>query len=58
VGSGGDSNHHPIFLEVVGGSRKPTSPFKFNSAWLKKGEFLNLVKELRNPIIQEEWETI
>jgi hypothetical protein len=55
VGSRGESNHHPIFLEVVGGSRKSMSPFKFNSAWLKEEEFLNLVKELWNPIIQEEW---
>jgi hypothetical protein len=53
-GIGGESDHHPIFLEVAGDSRKPSSPFKFNSAWLKEEEFLNLVKELWNPIIQEE----
>jgi hypothetical protein len=46
VGLRGESNHHPIFLEVAGDSRKPASPFKFNSAWLKEEEFLNLLKEL------------
>jgi len=46
VGLRGESNHHPIFLEVAGDSRKLASPFKFNSAWLKEEEFLNLLKEL------------
>jgi hypothetical protein len=50
TGSGGESDHFPIFLELAGASRKPTSPFKFNSAWLKEESFLNLVKEVWTPI--------
>jgi len=30
VDNGGYSDHFPIFLEVVGGSQNPPSPFKFN----------------------------
>jgi hypothetical protein len=58
VGSGGESDHHPIFLEVAGNTRKPTSPFKFYSSWLKEEEFINLVKELWNPINQEDRATV
>jgi hypothetical protein len=50
VGSGGDSDHHPIFLEVVPQPKKPASPFKFNSSWLKDDEFIALVKEVWTPI--------
>jgi hypothetical protein len=50
VGSGGDSDHHPIFLKVVPQPKKPTSPFKFNSSWLKDDEFIALVKEVWTPI--------
>jgi hypothetical protein len=50
VGSGGESDHHPIFLEVAGRSKKPAIPFKFNSSWLKEEEFLALVKEIWTPI--------
>jgi hypothetical protein len=54
VGTGGESDHYPIFLEVAGNTRKPTSPFKFNSSWLKEEEFINLVKELWIPLNQDE----
>jgi hypothetical protein len=50
VGSGGESDHYPIFLEIEGASRKPTSPFKFNFAWLKEEIFIKLVKEVWTPI--------
>jgi hypothetical protein len=53
VGSGGESDHYPIFLEVAGNTRKPTSPFKFNSAWLKEEEFINLVKEIWIPLTKK-----
>jgi hypothetical protein len=45
VESGGDSDHHPIFLELARGTRKPVNPFKFNSEWLKEEIFMALVKE-------------
>ena len=45
IGSVCESDHPPIFLEVVGSMRKPTIPFKFNSTWLKEASFHNLVKE-------------
>jgi hypothetical protein len=54
VGSGGESDHHPIFLEVAGRPKKPASPFKFNSSWLQEEDFLNLVKEIWVPIGQED----
>jgi hypothetical protein len=54
VGSGGESDHHPIYLEVEGRSKKPTSPFKFNSAWLKEEEFMSLAKDIWTPLVQEE----
>jgi hypothetical protein len=58
VGSGGESDHDPIFMEVAVNTRKPTSPFKFNSAWMKEEEFINLVKETWIPLNQDERETV
>lgn len=46
MGSGGISDHCPIFLELRGRRRKPPSPFKFNPSWLKEDGFHRLVKEL------------
>jgi len=46
VGSGGLSDHSPIFLDYRGRSRKPASPFKFNPSWLKEESFLKLVQDL------------
>jgi len=31
VGSGGISDHSPIFMEISGPQKKPRAPFKFNS---------------------------
>jgi hypothetical protein len=53
VGNGGESNHFPIFLEVVGGPQKPPNPFKFNSEWLKHEGFIKLVKEKWRPFNHE-----
>jgi hypothetical protein len=30
VGSGGESDHYPIFMEIAGTTKKPASAFKFN----------------------------
>jgi len=49
VETGGISDHCPIFLEFRGRRRKPPSPFKFNSSWLKEEGFQSLVKEMWNP---------
>jgi hypothetical protein len=45
VGSGGEFDHVPIFLEVEMGMKNPYSPFKFNLGWLKEKSFIDLVKE-------------
>jgi hypothetical protein len=45
IGEGGGIRSFPIFLEVAGGSKKETSPFKFNLDWLKEESFLSLVKD-------------
>ena len=58
VGYGGESDHHLIFLEVEGRSKKPTSPFKFISAWLKEEEFLDLVKEIWTPLHQGDQDVV
>ena len=49
MGTGGISDHCPIFLEFRGQRRKPPSPFKFNSRWLKDEGFQSLIKELWIP---------
>lgn len=41
----GESDHFPIFLELKGASRKPGSPFKFNSSWLKDQTYNSLIRE-------------
>ena len=46
VGTGGISDHSPIFFEMRGRTRKPPSPFKFNSGWLKDSSFCDLVKKI------------
>jgi hypothetical protein len=45
VGTGGVSDHSPILMEIATGPRKPPSPFKFNSEWLKEESFISLVKD-------------
>ena len=40
VGLGGNSDHHPVFLQINNGEVKPHSPFKFNAHWLKDEEFV------------------
>eukprot|EP00253_Pinus_taeda_P005582 PITA_05582 len=52
VGSGGISDHYPIYLELSGPSKKPKAPFKFNHGWLQDPSYIKLVKDYwtQNPI--------
>eukprot|EP00253_Pinus_taeda_P014598 PITA_14598 len=45
VGLGGISDHNPIYLEILGPSKKPKAPYKFNHTWLKDPTFIKLIKE-------------
>jgi len=45
VGSGGASDHFPIFLEIRKGPINPPSPLKFNKLWLQEESFKNLFLE-------------
>lgn len=51
-GTGGISDHYPIYLEILGPPKKPKAPFKFNHDWLQDPTYINMVKELwtQNPI--------
>lgn len=42
-GSGGISDHPPIYLEVSSPPIKPRAPFKFNSVWLQDPSYIELV---------------
>lgn len=52
IGSGGISDHHPIYLEISDTHYKIKSPFKFNSSWLQDPSFAQMVTEYwqNNPI--------
>eukprot|EP00253_Pinus_taeda_P025511 PITA_25511 len=56
VGSGGISDHSPIYLEVFGPHPKPKAPFKFNHVWLQDPEYINMVSNYwnANPIDRHE----
>jgi len=54
IESGGVSDHNPIMLELKSGGSKPSSPFKFNSAWLKCDDYIALVSSSWAPYRQEE----
>ena len=43
VGSGGNSDHFPIFFEIKKGPINRPSPLKFNKTWLLDESFKNLV---------------
>lgn len=51
IGSGGASDHFPIFLKFQEGRVKPPSPLKFNKIWLKDPSFFELVKILWVPFL-------
>ena len=44
VGCGGDLDHHPVFLQVLGNDKKLHTPFKFNPHWLGNEDLFNLMK--------------
>lgn len=55
VGTGGLSDHRPIFLEAEGSSLKIKSPYKFNAAWLMDPSYIQLVNNYwRSNHIREE----
>ena len=44
VGCGGDSDHHPIFLQILGHDKNTHSPFKFNAHWMEHEDLVILLK--------------
>ena len=46
VGSGGNSDHFPIFLEIKKGPINPPSPLKYNKSWLQDESFKNLFLDI------------
>ena len=41
---GGDSDHHPVFLQILGHDKNTHSPFKFNAHWLEHEDLVILLK--------------
>lgn len=52
VGTGGISDHSPIYLEIQGPFKKPKAPFKFNHTWLKDPSYVKMISEywINHPI--------
>jgi hypothetical protein len=46
VGSGGASDHFPIFFELKIGPLNPPSPLKYNKTWLQDESFRDLFTSL------------
>ena len=44
MGCGGDSDHQPVFLQILGHDKISHSPFKFNSHWLEHEDLVLLLK--------------
>ena len=45
VGCGGDSDHQPVFLQILNRGIHMRSPFKFNAHWLVNDDLVKLLKE-------------
>ena len=45
VGSGGDSDHQPVFLQILNRGIQMRSPFKFNAHWLVHDYLVKSLKE-------------
>ena len=45
VGCGGDSDHQPVFLQILNRGIQLRSPFKFNAHWLVYEDLVTLLKE-------------
>ena len=43
-GCGGDSDHQPVYLQILSSNPKAHCPFKFNACWLKNNELVALLK--------------
>lgn len=54
VGFSMESDHFPIYLELKGASKKPGSPFKFNSSWLKNQTYNKLVRLIWRPRVKSQ----
>jgi hypothetical protein len=44
IGSGGESDHSPVWLELEGTPQKSAAPFKFNSSWINDERFQQLIR--------------
>ena len=56
MGCGGDSDHQPVFLQILSNNPKPRSPFKFNAHWLLNEDFVDILKAswsvyVENPLV-------
>ena len=45
VGSGSESDHQPIFLQILNRGIQLKSPFKFNPHWLENEDLVKSLKE-------------
>ena len=45
VGSGGDSDHQPVFLQIINKGFQLKSPFKFNPHWLENEYLVKILKD-------------
>ena len=45
IGSGGDSDHQPVFLQLSSNTSKKHCPFKFNACWLEHAELVEILKD-------------
>ena len=45
VGSGGESDHNPVFLKILNRGIKLNGPFKFKPHWLESDELVKLLNE-------------
>ena len=45
VGSGGESDHHPVFLQIFNRGIQLKSPFKFNPHWIGNEDLVKSLKD-------------
>ena len=56
MGCGGESDHQPVFLQILNSELKLRSPFKFNAHWLVNEDLVTLLKDawdvyIDNPVV-------
>lgn len=56
IGTGGISDHRPIYMVLDDSSHKIKDPFKFNSTWLRDPSYIKLITDFwqSHPISEEE----